>query len=164
MGLLHEFRQFTVRGNALEIGIGMVLGAAFSGFIDSLVTDLLLPPIGLFFSKMNIDNLFISLNGQTFPSLAAAKEAGAATINYGLFFTASVRFIIVLFAVFLVVRQLNRWKKPHQHPLDSMTKKECPYCCMPIPSQAILCPNCSSELTADHEDRWRRKSPKWKIK
>ncbi|UOQ44487.1 large conductance mechanosensitive channel protein MscL [Halobacillus salinarum] len=157
VGLLKEFRQFTVKGSALDIGVGMVLGAAFSGFIDSLVKDILLPPVGLFFSTMNIENLFISLTGKNFPSLMAAQEAGAATINYGLFLTTVVRFIIVLFSVFLIVRQLNRWKKPHQHPLDAMTKKECEYCCMPIPSRAAICPNCSSTLTESL-------SPKWKVK
>ncbi|MGI8316379.1 large conductance mechanosensitive channel protein MscL [Halobacillus mangrovi] len=163
MGLFREFREFTVRGSAVDMGVGMVLGAAFSGFIDSLVTDILLPPIGLLYSKMNFESLFISLTGDFYPSLSAAKEAGAATINYGLFITATVRFLIILFAVFLVVRQINRWKKPHQHPLHSMTKKECPYCCMPIPTQAVICPNCASSLTKK-EDRWKPSKPKWKVK
>lgn len=165
MGLLHEFRQFTVKGNAVDMGVGVVLGAAFSGFIDSFVKDILLPPVGVFYSKIDFENLYISLNGHTYSSLQAAKEAGAATINYGLFITASVRFLIILFVVFLVVRQVNRWKKPHQHPLDSMTRKECPYCCMPIPSKAIICPNCSStiEKGQDHRSKTGRR-PKWRIK
>ncbi|QAS52550.1 large conductance mechanosensitive channel protein MscL [Halobacillus litoralis] len=163
MGLLNEFKQFTVRGNAVDMGVGMVLGAAFSGFIDSLVTDILLPPVGVLYMKMNFENMFFSLDGTVYPSLSAAKEAGAATINYGLFVTASVRFMIILFAVFIVVRQINRWKKPHQHPLQSMTKKECPYCCMPIPTQAVICPNCSSSLRMDKEPR-TVSGPKWRIK
>ncbi|RDY72530.1 large conductance mechanosensitive channel protein MscL [Halobacillus sp. SY10] len=163
MGLLHEFKQFTVRGSAVDMGVGMVLGAAFSGFIDSLVTDILLPPVGVLYTRMNFENMFLSLDGSVYPSLAAAKEAGAATINYGLFVTASVRFIIILFAVFLVVRQINRWKKPHQHPLHGMTKKECPYCCMPIPTQAIICPNCSSSLETNPSPRQQVKT-KWRIK
>lgn len=110
MGLFKEFRQFTMRGSAIDMGVGMVLGAAFSGFIDSLVTDILLPPIGLLYSKMNFENLYVSLDGSSYPSLLAAKEAGAVTINYGLFITAVVRFIIILFAVFVVIRQINRWK------------------------------------------------------
>src|SRR5699024_1263236 len=101
MGLFHEFRQFTVRGNAVDMGVGVVLGAAFSSFIESLVRDILLPPIGILNSKIDFENLYISLNGHTYPSLQAAKEAGAATINYGLFITTSVRFIIILFVVFL---------------------------------------------------------------
>ncbi|MCA0972516.1 large conductance mechanosensitive channel protein MscL [Halobacillus litoralis] len=156
MGLFREFKQFAVRGSAVEMGVGMVLGAAFSGFIDSLVTDMLLPPIGLVYASMNFESLFINLSGGYYPTLAAAKEAGAATINYGMFISATIRFIIVMFAVFMVVRQINRWKKPHRHPMDAMTKKECPYCCMPIPSQAVICPNCSSSLSVD-QPRWRVK-------
>ncbi|MBD1223051.1 large conductance mechanosensitive channel protein MscL [Virgibacillus halodenitrificans] len=163
MGLFKEFRQFTMRGSAIDMGVGMVLGAAFSGFIDSLVTDILLPPIGLLYSKMNFENLYVSLDGSSYPSLLAAKEAGAVTINYGLFITAVVRFIIILFAVFVVIRQINRWKKPHQHPIDSMMKKECPYCCMPIPIKASICPNCSSTLEKEPE-RWKSKPPRWRVK
>lgn len=163
MGLFKEFRQFTMRGSAIDMGVGMVLGAAFSGFIDSLVTDILLPPIGLLYSKMNFENLYVSLDGSSYPSLLAAKEAGAVTINYGLFITAVVRFIIILFAVFVVIRQINRWKKPHQHPIDSMMKKECPYCCMPIPIKASICPNCSSTLEKEPE-RWKSKPPRWRLK
>lgn len=164
MGLLHEFKQFAVRGNAVDMGVGMVLGAAFSGFIDSLVTDILLPPVGVLYTKMNFENMFLSLDGMYYPSLTAAKEAGAATINYGLFVTASVRFMIILFAVFLVVRQINRWKKPHQNPLHGMTKKECPYCCTPIPTQAVICPNCASTLEVGPSGHQQRDSPKWRIK
>lgn len=163
MGIFHEFKQFTIRGSAVDMGVGMVLGAAFSGFIDSLVTDLLLPPIGVLYSSMNFENMFISLDGLFYPSLAAAKEAGAATINYGLFITAFIRFIIILFAVFLVVRQMNRWKKPHQHPLDGLTKKECPYCCLPIPPRAVICPHCSSSLE-DQRNSSRSRGLTWRVK
>ncbi|RYG73740.1 large conductance mechanosensitive channel protein MscL [Lentibacillus lipolyticus] len=162
MGLFQEFRHFAIKGNAVDIGVGVVLGAAFSGFIDSLVKDIILPPIGVLYSKVNFQDLYISLSGTTYPSLEKAQEAGAATINYGLFITATVRFIIILFTVFLVVRQINRWKKPHQHPLDSMTKKECPYCCMPIPTKAIVCPNCSSSI--EKQEHSRKAGPTWRIK
>nr|WP_254901657.1 large conductance mechanosensitive channel protein MscL [Thalassobacillus devorans] len=144
--LFHEFRQFAMRGSAAELGVALVLGAAFSGFIDSLVTDILLPPIGLILAKMNFSDLFISLSGGSYPSLAAAKEAGAATINYGLFLSSFIRFVIILFAVFLVVRQLNRWKKPNQDIVAAMTKKECLYCCTSIPAKASICPNCGTTL------------------
>ncbi|MFD2655140.1 large conductance mechanosensitive channel protein MscL [Gracilibacillus thailandensis] len=163
MGLFHEFRQFTVRGSAVDMGVGVVLGAAFSSFVDSLVRDILLPPIGLLYSKMNIENLHISLSGKTYPSLTEAKEAGAITINYGLFISTSIRFVIILFVVFLVVRQMNRWKKPHQHPSDSMTNKECPYCCLSIPNRAVICPNCSSSLEKTQPAE-RTTYPRLKIK
>ncbi|RKQ28677.1 large conductance mechanosensitive channel protein MscL [Oceanobacillus halophilus] len=146
MGLINEFRQFMIKGSAVDMGVGVVLGAAFSGFIDSLVKDILLPPFGLLSSKLNFENMYISLNGKQYHSLAEAKEAGVATINYGLFISASLRFLIILFVVFLVIRQINYWKKPHQHPFETMMKKECPFCFTAIPSKAIICPNCSSSL------------------
>ncbi|MDC3422081.1 large-conductance mechanosensitive channel protein MscL [Aquibacillus koreensis] len=148
------------------MGIGLVLGAAFSGLIDSLVTDVILPPIGVLLAKMNFSNLFITLGGEThYDTLTKAQEAGVATINYGLFITSFIRFVIVLFVIFLVIRQLNRWKKPGQHPVDSMTKKECPYCRMSIPSKAIKCPNCSSDLDEVGEKRIKNtSSPRLRFK
>lgn len=157
MGLLHEFRQFAIRGSAADMGIGMVLGAAFSSFIDSLVTDIILPPIGLLLARINFSELYISLNGHTYSSLADAREAGAATINYGLFLSTGLRFLIIFFAVFLVVRQLNRWRKPGQDPMNAMTRKECPLCCTAIPSKAIICPNCSSSLREEPHERYTPK-------
>ncbi|RBW71156.1 large conductance mechanosensitive channel protein MscL [Bacillus taeanensis] len=144
--MFKEFRQFAMKGNVADMGIGMVIGAAFGNLIDSLVKDIMLPPIGLLLAQANISNLFINLSGGFYPTLADAHEAGAATINYGLFLTTLLRFIIVMFAVFLVVRQINRFKKPNENPLASMTKKECPYCCSAIPSQAVRCPSCTSQL------------------
>src|SRR5699024_12592243 len=117
MGFFHTFRQFRVRGDAVDMGVGVVLGAAFSGLIESLVKDILLPAAGMLYSKIDFENLYIRLDGRTYPSLEVAKEASAATINYGLLITAFIRFIIILFVVFLVVRQVNRWKKPHQRPI-----------------------------------------------
>ncbi len=107
---------------------------------------MLLPPVGVFLAKMNFSNLFITLGGGSYRSLQDAEQAGAATINYGLFITSFIRFVIVVFIIFVVIRQMNRWKKPDQHPIDVMTKKDCPYCRMPIPTKAIKCPNCSSNL------------------
>lgn len=164
MGLFHEFRQFTMKGSAVDMGVGVVLGAAFSGFIDSLVKDILIPPIGIFYSKMNFENLHITLSGHRYASLADAREAGVATINYGLFLTATVRFIIVLFVIFLVIRQINRWKKPHLHPSDAMAKKDCIYCFTSIPSQAIICPNCSSSLSDPPDSFNERSKPRLRIR
>ncbi|WP_263492116.1 large conductance mechanosensitive channel protein MscL [Bacillus sp. RAR_GA_16] len=151
IGLLKEFRHFAIRGNAADMGIGIVLGAAFSRFIESLVSDIILPPVGLLLAQINFADLYISLNGHYYPSLSDAKEAGAATINYGVFLTTSIRFLIVFFSVFLVVRQLNRWRKPGQDPINSMTRKECPYCCTSIPSKAVICPNCSTSLREEDQ-------------
>ncbi len=163
MSLFHEFRQFMMRGSAIDMGVGVVLGAALSSFVDSLVRDILLPPIGLLYSRINIENLYISLSGRSYSSLTEAKEAGAITINYGLFISTSIRFLIILFVIFLVVRQMNRWKKPHQHPLDSMTKKECPYCCLSIPNRAVICPNCATSLKEKNKSN-QGTIPRLKIK
>lgn len=115
---------------------------------------------------MNFSNLFITLgSGGPYTSLTQAQEEGAATINYGLFITSFIRFVIVLFVIFLVIRQMNRLKKPGQHPVDAMTKKECPYCRMSIPSRAIKCPNCSSDLNEDKmESRVKKQKPKLRLK
>lgn len=166
MGLLHEFKQFVLKGNAVDMGVGVVLGAAFSSLVDSLVKDILIAPLSMLYAKFDIKNLYISLDGNTYASLEAAKEAGAATINLGNFMSSVIRFLIIVFVVFLVIRQVNRWKKPHRHPMDSMTKKECPYCCMPIPSRATVCPNCSStiEKTNPSGENNLKKSPKWYMK
>ncbi|WP_153737391.1 large conductance mechanosensitive channel protein MscL [Aquibacillus halophilus] len=154
---MKEFRQFVLKGSAADMGIGLVLGAAFSGLIDSFVSDVLLPPIGLLLHKMNFSNLFIVLGGTHYSSLKEAQEAGAATINYGLFITSFIRFMLVVFVIFLMIRQMNRWKRPDQHPVDSMTKKECRFCRMSIPSQAIRCPNCSSDLEEFQDQRQKPK-------
>ncbi|WP_245831004.1 large conductance mechanosensitive channel protein MscL [Sediminibacillus massiliensis] len=149
--MLGEFRQFVMKGSAAEIGIGMVLGATFSNLIDSFVTDILLPPIGLVMAKMNFSNLYISLNGTHYRTLTDAQEAGAVTINYGLFITSFIRFLLILFAIFIVIRQLNRWKKPNQDPVAAMTKKECSYCGMGIPTKAVKCPYCISDVNKPAE-------------
>ncbi|WP_181350429.1 large conductance mechanosensitive channel protein MscL [Thalassobacillus sp. CUG 92003] len=162
--MLKEFRLFAVKGSAADMGIGMVLGAAFSGLIDSLVSDILLPPVGLLLAKMNFSDLYIILGSEKYASLAAAKDAGAATINYGLFITSAIRFVLILFAVFIVVRQMNRWKKPDQDPLIAMTKKECPYCCTPIPTRAVICPNCSSRLIEEEIEPQKRKAASLKMR
>src|SRR5699024_3475396 len=136
MGMFREFKQFVLRGSAVDMGIGVVLGAAFSGLVDSLFRDILMPPVRMLYADFNIDNLYISLDGHTYPTLETAKQAGAAVLNFGEFMSAVIRFFIIVFVVFLVIRQINRWKKPDRHPVDAMTKKECPYCCMAIPSRA----------------------------
>ncbi len=141
--MFKEFKEFAMRGNVLDLAIGIIIGGAFGKIITSFVNDLLMPPIGLLLGKVDFSSLYISLSGQVYPSLKAAKEAGAATINYGLFLNTVLDFIIVAFAVFLLVRQVNRWTaKPATAPMT----KDCPYCYSAIALKATRCPHCTSEI------------------
>jgi large conductance mechanosensitive channel len=141
--MFKEFKEFAMRGNVLDLAIGIIIGGAFGKIITSFVNDLLMPPIGLLLGKVDFSNLYINLSGQVYPSLKAAKEAGAATINYGLFLNTVLDFIIVAFAIFLLVRQVNRWTAK---PADAPTTKDCPYCYSTIALKATRCPNCTSEI------------------
>jgi large conductance mechanosensitive channel len=142
--MLKEFKEFAMRGNVLDMAIGIIIGAAFGKIITSLVTDILMPPIGLILGKMDFSGLFLNISGKSYDSLAAAKAAGAATINYGLFLNTVIDFLIVALVIFLLVRQVNRWNKPA--PAPAATTKDCPYCCSAIPIKATRCPSCTSEL------------------
>lgn len=143
--MLKEFKEFAMRGNVMDMAVGIIIGAAFGGIVTSLVNDILMPPIGKALGHVDFSNLFISLNGQDYPSVAAAKAAGAATINYGLFINTIINFLIVAFAVFLLVRMVNRWTaKPA--PVAAPTTKSCPFCQTEIPVKASRCPNCTSQL------------------
>ena len=142
--MLKEFKAFAMRGNVLDLAIGFILGAAFGKIVTSLVTDILMPPIGLILGKVDFSNLFFNISGTSYPSLAAAKAAGAATINYGIFLNDIIDFLIVAFAMFLVVREINRWQKPA--PAAAPTSKDCSYCQTQIPIKAVRCPNCTSDL------------------
>ncbi|MEK7442566.1 MAG: large-conductance mechanosensitive channel protein MscL [Chloroflexota bacterium] len=141
--MFKEFKEFAMRGNVLDLAIGLIIGGAFGKIITSFVNDLLMPPIGLLLGKVDFSSLYISLSGQVYPSLKAAKEAGAATINYGLFLNTVLDFIIVAFAVFLLVRQVNRWTAK---PAAAPTTKDCPYCYSAIALKATRCPHCTSEI------------------
>jgi large conductance mechanosensitive channel len=144
--MLKEFKAFAMRGNVIDLAIGIIIGGAFGKIITSFVSDVLMPPIGLLLGKIDFANLFINLSGTDYPSLAAAKEAGAATINYGLFINTLIDFIIVAFVIFLVVRAINRMKKPEVAAAPST--KDCPFCQTAIPLKATRCPHCTSQL--DH--------------
>ncbi|HXZ13903.1 MAG TPA: large-conductance mechanosensitive channel protein MscL [Candidatus Sulfotelmatobacter sp.] len=141
--MLKEFKQFAMRGNVLDMAIGIIIGAAFGKIITSLVGDILMPPLGLILGKVDFSSLFINISGKSYATLAEAKAAGAPTINYGLFLNSVIDFIIVAFAIFLLVRQINRWSKP---PAAAPATKDCPFCCSAIPIKATRCPNCTSEL------------------
>jgi large conductance mechanosensitive channel len=145
--MFKEFKEFAVRGNVIDLAVAVVIGAAFGKIITSLVDDILMPPLGLLLSRVDFSNLYVSLSGERYASLAAAKEAGAPTLNYGLFLNSVLTFIIVAFAVFLVVRQVNRMRRPQEEA--EPVAKECPFCLSTIPLKATRCPQCTSELTRE---------------
>jgi large conductance mechanosensitive channel len=144
--MLKEFREFAMRGNVVDMAVGVIIGGAFGKIVSSLVGDVLMPPIGLLLGKLDFSNLFIDLSGAHHPSLAAAKAAGAATINYGIFFNSVIDFIIVAFVIFLLIKQINRLKRAEAPAPPS--SKECPYCLMAVPVKASRCAHCTSDLKA----------------
>lgn len=141
-----------MRGNVVDMAVGIIIGAAFGSIVSSLVADVLMPPIGLLLGNVDFSNLFIVLkNGSAtgpITSVAQAKAAGAVTLNYGLFINAIISFLIVAFAVFLLIRAINKLKKPEVKPAGAPTTKECTYCFSAIPIKATRCPHCTSELKA----------------
>jgi large conductance mechanosensitive channel len=139
-----EFKKFIMRGNVLDLAIGVIIGAAFGKIVTSLVNDVLMPVIGLAAGKMDFANLFISLNGKAYDTIAAAKADKAPTLNYGLFINTVIEFLIVVFVIFLIVKQVNRFM-PAPPPAPVATK-ECPQCCTAIPLAAKRCPACTSAL------------------
>jgi large conductance mechanosensitive channel len=144
--MLKEFKAFAMRGNVLDMAVGIIIGAAFGKIITSLVSDILMPPFGLALGKVDFSSLFLNISGKSYATLADAKAAGAATINYGLFLNTVIDFLIVAFVIFMLVRQINRWNKPAPPPPP--TTKDCGYCFTAIPLKATRCPNCTSALTA----------------
>ena len=144
--MLKEFKEFAMRGNVLDMAVGIIIGAAFGRIITSLVNDVLMPPIGLVIGKVDFSNLFVSLSGPTAASLAEAKKAGASVIAYGTFINTLIDFIIVAFVIFLLIKQVNRLKKPA--PAVAPSTKDCPFCFSAIPIKASRCPHCTSQLSA----------------
>ena len=145
--MFSEFKTFIMRGNVMDLAVGIVIGAAFTTVVNSFVNDLLMPPIGLALGKVDFANLFVSLTGQPYPSVAAAKAAGAPTFNYGMFINNVINFLIVGFVVFLLVKQVNRMQGPPPPP-TAATTRSCPQCAMEIPKAARRCPHCTSDLSA----------------
>jgi large conductance mechanosensitive channel len=144
--MFKEFKEFAVKGNAFDLAIGVIVGAAFGKIVDSIVNDIIMPPFGLIAGKVDFTNLFVSLTGRHYASLAAAKAAGAPTINYGLFINNIINFAIIAFVIFLMVKQINRFRKKHA-PAADPAKRECPFCLTLIPTAAKKCPACTSNLT-----------------
>jgi large conductance mechanosensitive channel len=142
--MLKEFKEFIMRGNVLDLAIAVVIGAAFGKIIASLVDDIIMPPIGLALGNVDFANLFVNLSGKDYPSVAAAKAAGAATLNYGIFFNTIFSFLIIAFVIFLLIRSYSKMQKPKLAPAP--TTKDCPYCLSAIPIKATRCAHCTSEL------------------
>jgi large conductance mechanosensitive channel len=141
-----EFKEFAMRGNVLDMATGIIIGAAFGKIVSTFVSDVLMPPIGLLLGKVDFSNLFLNLSGRPITTLAEAKAAGAATINYGLFLNTLIDFLIVAFAIFLLIRQVNRLKRQPQPTPAAPPTKDCPYCVSSIAIKASRCPHCTSEL------------------
>jgi len=133
-----------MRGNVLDLAIGIIIGGAFGKIISSLVDDIIMPPIGLLLGKVDFTNLYLALDGKAYASLVAAKDAGASTLNYGLFINTIINFLIVAVAIFLLIKQINRLQKPA--PVETPNTKDCPYCQTAIPIKATRCPHCTSQL------------------
>ena len=148
--MFKDFKEFAMRGNVVDMAVGIIIGAAFGTIIRSLVADVIMPPIGLLLGNVDFTDLFIVLKSGSvtgpYASLAAAKEAGAVTINYGVFVNTVISFLIVAFAVFVLIRNLNKLKRKEEAPAPEPTTKECPHCFTTIPINATRCPNCTSQL------------------
>jgi large conductance mechanosensitive channel len=144
--MLKEFKEFALRGNVIDLAVGVIIGGAFGKIVTSLVNDIIMPPIGMVLGKVDFAGLFIDLSGIGYANLTDAKAAGAATIKYGLFLNNVLDFIIVAFVIFLVIRQMNRMKKPAPVIAAEPTTKTCPHCFTEIPIKATRCPNCTSQL------------------
>ena len=142
--MLTEFKDFAMKGNVLDMAIGVIIGGAFGKIVSSLVSDVLMPPIGLLLGKVDFSSLFLNLSGTPQPSLTAAKAAGVPTINYGVFLQATFDFIIIAFVIFILVKQVNRLKKPA--PTAVPTTKDCPHCLSTIPLKATKCAHCTSNV------------------
>ena len=139
-----DFKAFIMRGNVVDLAVAVIIGAAFTGVVTSLVKDIIMPPIGLLLGGVDFANLYISLNGQAYPNLAAAQAAGAPTINYGLFINTLINFLIVALVIFLLVRAIRRLMPPPPPPAS--TTRDCPYCLSAIPKAATRCAHCTSQV------------------
>lgn len=148
--MLKEFKEFALRGNVVDMAVGIIIGAAFGTLVASFVSDVLMPPIGLLLGNMDFSNLYIVIHAGGVPgpyaSLAQAHTAGAVTLNYGVFVDKVIAFLIVGFALFLIVRSMNRLKRKAEAPVAAPVTKECPYCCTTVAIKAVRCPNCTSEI------------------
>jgi large conductance mechanosensitive channel len=142
--VLKEFREFVMRGNVVDLAVGVIIGGAFGKIVSSLVSDIIMPPIGLLLNGVDFSNLFVSLSGKPYATLAEAQSAGAPTLNYGSFINTLIDFLIVAVVIFLMIRLINRMHKPA--PEAAPITKDCPHCFTAIPIKATRCPHCTSQL------------------
>ena len=150
MGFIKDFKAFAMRGNVVDMAVGIIIGGAFGTIVKSLVDDVIMPPIGMLLGNVDFANLFVTIKegaqAGPYASVAAAKAAGAVTVNYGLFINSVVSFLIVAFSVFLIIRAMMKLQRPGPAAAAAPTTKDCPYCHTGIPLKAVRCPNCTSEL------------------
>jgi large conductance mechanosensitive channel len=150
MKVLDEFREFAIKGSVVDLAVGVVIGAAFNQVVNSLVNDVVTPPIGALLRGIDFSNLYLSLGGGEYETLQAAQNAGAATLNYGLFINALISFVITAWVIFLVVKVVNRLRRAEEaEPTKTPTERPCPYCFTKISVKAMRCPNCTSQLERD---------------
>jgi large conductance mechanosensitive channel len=146
MSIITEFKEFAVKGNAIDMAVGIVIGSAFGTIVNSLVNDIIMPPIGLLLGGVDFTNLFVNLSGGEYATLTLAQEAGVATINYGLFINALISFLIIAWALFMIVKMTNKLKKEELVEDEAPTTKECPFCKSTIHIDATRCSACTAEL------------------
>lgn len=144
--MLKDFREFVMRGNVLDLGVAVIIGAAFGAIVTSMVNDVVMPPIGLLLGHVDFKDLFISLNGKSYATLAAAKTAAAPVLAYGQFLNTVINFLIIAFVIFIVVKQASKLQRKPAAPAVAPTTKDCAFCCTPIPIAAKRCPHCTSQL------------------
>lgn len=147
MKIAEEFKAFVMRGNVIDMAVGVIIGAAFGKIVASMVSDIIMPPIGLLLGKVDFSSLYINMSGKAYASLAEAQAAGAATLNYGIFLNNVINFLIVAFVIFILIKQINRLQKPAKPAAPAApTTKECPFCCSTVAIKAVRCPNCTSQF------------------
>jgi large conductance mechanosensitive channel len=142
--MIKEFKAFVLKGNVLDLAVAVIIGAAFGAIVTSMVSDIIMPPVGMLLGHMDFKDLFLSLNGQSYATMAAAKAAAAPVLAYGQFLNTVVNFLIVAFVIFMVVKTANKLHRPPA--LAAPTVKDCKFCCQPIPIPATRCPHCTSQL------------------
>ena len=147
MKIAEEFKAFVMRGNVIDMAVGVIIGGAFGKIVSSMVSDIIMPPIGLLLGKVDFSSLYINMSGKAFASLAEAQKAGAPTLNYGLVLNNVINFLIVAFVIFIMIQQINKLSKPAKPAAPAApTTKECPFCCSTVAIKAVRCPNCTSQF------------------